>query len=791
MLRNFLLSLLLAITTVSAIAQADTEELPLLVTDFFDLNCVECHNPVDKKGELDLESLTFDRTRLADRSLWAMIHDRVKYEEMPPKEDSLVEPQERKDFLTAFEEKLHEASSSYSAEVGRAQARRLSRIEYENTIHDLLGVNIPVLEQLPEDTVVHGFSNIADGQQISYHLLQNYLGVVDRMLDEAFSQAFEGRTQYYEEFEPNQLGVGRGRIANERMAVYDADNHQLLTFPTTHGFHGRMPDTAVSESGWYRVKIIAKAHNPPEGRSVWGRLKTGILRAKAPMTYWVGQFEATDEWQEFSFDTWIEAPHQLGIRPIDKTIDWVPSNSFHTFEAVENGSTAIAVRKLTMERIYPGLEASALRRNLIGDLTFADGDVQSSQPTQDLESLLVQFANRAFRHEVNQAELKPYLEFAQAELRDSGSLLQGIRAGYRALLSSHRFLYFDEAPGRLDDYAIASRLSYFLWSTMPDAELRRLAATGQLSRPEIRREQVERMLKDERSQAFVKNFADSWLNLRDIRFTTPDAKLYPEFDDILLNSMLEETHGFLDLMITDNLSVTNVVDSEFTLVNERLAHHYGLPAQPGIGLQKVAVTPESRRGGIITQASVLKVTANGTTTSPIVRGVWLLERILGKHIPPPPDQVPAIEPDIRGAVSIRDQMEKHRSIETCMSCHKMIDPPGFALENFDVIGGWRDHYRAKNEKDRRTQGQPVDASYAMADGREFQDIDGFKTITLERPDYIATNVLKQVLTYATGAEIEFGDRREIAAMVTELEASNYGFRSLIHAAVQSDIFLSK
>jgi hypothetical protein len=255
--------------------------------------------------------------------------------------------------------------------------------------------------------------------------------------------------------------------------------------------------------------------------------------------------------------------------------------------------------------------------------------------------------------------------------------------------------------------------------------------------------------------------------------------------------MLAETRTFLDLMVKENLSVTNVIDSDFTVVNERLAHHYGLEFESGEELQKVALPPAARRGGILTHASVLKVTANGTTTSPIVRGVWLLERILGKHIPPPPDQVPAIEPDIRGAVSIRDQMEKHRSIESCNACHQMIDPPGFALENFDVIGGWRDHYRAKTEKDKLTQGPVVDASYHMPDGEPFEDIDGFKEIALEDPEQIARNVLKQVLTYATGSEIEFADRREIDQIVADLGEQNYGFRSLILAAAQSDIFLSK
>jgi len=316
------------------------------------------------------------------------------------------------------------------------------------------------------------------------------------------------------------------------------------------------------------------------------------------------------------------------------------------------------------------------------------------------------------------------------------------------------------------------------------------------------------MLNDPQAESFVRNFADSWLELRDINFTTPDTKLYPKFDNVLLYSMLDETYAFLGSMIEENLSVTNVIDSDFTLLNERLAKHYGLNFGNETGLRKVTLTKDQNRGGLITQASVLKVSANGTTTSPIVRGVWLMERILGKRIPPPPDQVPAIEPDIRGASTIREQLDKHRSNESCMACHKKIDPPGFALENYDVIGGWRDHYRVMDpDKEEAlnqvvdanytlpdklwTDGPTVDASYQLPDGSTFRDIKDFKKLVLSHPDQIARNLVHQVMTYATGAEIQFADRREIDQIVQALEDDNFGFRSLIHSVAQSHIFLSK
>ncbi len=840
--------------------------LPESVVEFLDLNCYECHNEVDKKGELDLESLAFNPSDHSIMDRWAFIHDRIKEHEMPPPEDSLVEPDERSEFLGQFEAILYDISRSHIDAGGRVLSRRLNRIEYENTIHDVLGVNIPLREQLPEDVTIDGFSNIAEGQQISYYVLQNYLGVVDTMLDESFRRAidppkkattslpkdlrlieidpfatsnelptiffyegyrtflssenktyrYEGgqfvdanspldlqgtiarnaeiaeeltRRPYKRVYHPNELGVGAERIHNERQGIYHEG--AVYSFPTTHGFHGRMAGTEVPETGWYRIRVKARAHEPPEGRNVWGRIYTGILRAKAPAVYWVGKFEATEETQEFVYDAWIRKTHIIGVQPVDKTLEWVPSKVIADLSVLEDGTTGIAVEGLEVERIYPGLETQELRQRLFGAMQIQDSELVSSDPEKDLKRALAQFADRAFRRPNTAYEIQPYFDFAKEELAASGSLLSAVKAGYRAILSSHRFLYFNEEPGRLDAYSIASRLSYFLWSRPPDEVLLEDARTGRLMEREVLAEQVERMLEDPRAESFVRNFADSWLELRDITFTTPDATLYPEYDNILLYSMLDETYSYLKCMIDKNLSVSNVIDSDFTVLNERLAKHYGIEFGMETGLREVPLGPDSHRGGLITHASVLKVTANGTTTSPIVRGVWLLERIMGKHIPPPPDQVPAVEPDIRGAISIRDQLDKHRSIGSCMACHKMIDPPGFALESYDVIGGWRDRYRAISKGKTWTDGPAVDASYTMHDGRSFSDIEGFKKLALSDTEQIARNLVNQVMTYATGAEIEFADRREIDQIVSELSKEDYGFRSLIHAVAQSEIFLSK
>ena len=362
--------------------------------------------------------------------------------------------------------------------------------------------------------------------------------------------------------------------------------------------------------------------------------------------------------------------------------------------------------------------------------------------------------------------------------------------------------------GPLDDHALASRLSYFLWSTMPDETLFALARSGELHKPDVLKAQVERMLQHPKAKAFTENFTGQWLSLRDINATTPDKTLYPEFEELLQWSSIRETQLFFDELLKENLSVRNFIDSDFAMLNGRLAQHYGIPDVQGVAFRKVELKAEQHRGGVLTHASVLKVTANGTTTSPVVRGVWVLDRILGRPVPPPPPNVPAVEPDIRGATTIREQLAKHRATENCAGCHSKIDPPGFALENYDVIGGWRDRYRVVAERKDWVNnrvgplskylaayqyglGRPVEAGDALPDGRHFADIAEFKKLLLAHPEQIARCLTEKLVTYATGHPVGFGDHAAIDQIVSESKKLDYGLRSLVHAVVACELFLKK
>ena len=385
----------------------------------------------------------------------------------------------------------------------------------------------------------------------------------------------------------------------------------------------------------------------------------------------------------------------------------------------------------------------------------------------------------------------------------------------------------DSSPGRLDGYALASRLSYFLWSTMPDGQLIDAAASGDLANLQKLYQQVERMLNHPKSKAFTENFNSQWLALNQIDSTTPDEQLYPEFDELLQVSMLRETRGFFDELLRNNLSVLSLIDSDWAMLNQRLAEHYKLladensqladlsaryvstnstsPLVSGLELKRVLLPQDSHRGGLLTQAAVLKVSANGTTTSPVVRGVWLLERLLGNPVPPPPMNVAAIEPDIRGATTIREILDKHRAADQCSICHNRIDPAGYALENYDVIGGFRERYRivateeelaailqSNNNKQKRFKlGPIVDPSDKLPTGEIFHNLEGFKRLMLANPEPIMRSLTERLLIYSTGHAIEFVDRAIVSEIVEKSKQSNHGLRSLVHAIVQSKIFLNK
>ncbi|HYI92253.1 MAG TPA: DUF1592 domain-containing protein, partial [Bryobacteraceae bacterium] len=462
-------------------------------------------------------------------------------------------------------------------------------------------------------------------------------------------------------------------------------------------------------------------------------------------------------------------------------------------DASEAGTPGVAYRWMDVEG---PLETPVARQSYLREIKKGGSAI-------DAERLLRRFIRDAYRRPPREAEIQRYLKIVKDQL--DKSFTEAMIAGYTAVLCSPGFLYLEEQPGPLNSYALASRLSYLLWNAPPDKELRAHAATGALRRADVLKAQTKRLLDDKRSRDFVDAFLDYWLDLRKIGDTTPDQTLYPEayLDDLLTESALLETQLFFDELLRKNLPASNIIDSKFTVLNSHLARHYGLPPIDGVAMRTVELPAGNVRGGLLTQASVLKVTANGTTTSPVLRGVWIMERILGDPPSPPPPGTPAVEPDTRGATTIRQQLDKHRSNASCAACHRKIDPPGFALESFDVVGSRRDRYRSI-EQGEPVKGfgkhgiafafrlsQPVDSSGMLATGESFEDVIGLKKLLLKDERQIARNMIKQFVAYGTGAPVNFADRAEVERMLDAAEKERYGMRSLIQQVIGSRLFQNK
>jgi len=428
--------------------------------------------------------------------------------------------------------------------------------------------------------------------------------------------------------------------------------------------------------------------------------------------------------------------------------------------------------------------------------------VRSKDPLADADRLLAGFLPKAFRRPVEVEVRQAYVAKVAQRLKSGDCFETAMRWAYRAALCSSDFLYLVEPSAKLDDHALACRLSYFLWNSAPDATLTALADAGRL-RPALDA-QIERMLADPKSQRFVEDFLGQWLKLRAIAANDPDRKLYPEFNPYLQDSMVAETRAYFRELLDKNLDAVHLVKSDFAMVNERLARHYGISGVSGSQTRRVALPKDCLRGGLLTQAAVLKVTANGTTTSPVPRGAFVLERILGERPEPPPPNIAAVEPDVRGANTIRELLDKHRNSATCASCHAKMDPPGFAMESFDVIGGYRTRYRSLGAGDPAPRGDidpaigigfklglPVDASGVLPDGRKFDGIAGMQAALAADPDLLLSNLAKQFAVYGTGRPISFGDRDDIAAIVASTKTKGGGIRTLLHELVRSSLFQTK
>jgi len=830
---------------------ADTKPSNDPSAQFFAQYCQKCHAGPKHKGDFQIENLSPDFSARSNRLLWLAVMEHVRSGAMPPKGKPRPPAQDVQSMVQWIGARASAAEAARIAAEGRVVLRRLNRAEYANTVRDLLGVDIDLADLLPPDTSTSGFDNSAEALHTSSYLMESYLEAADRVLDEAIANK-PRPYQIHTKFD-----IRQERSVKPTGSVYRYTDDGVAIFSSWESANIRVTlwNFRSHVRGKYRFRISGygyQSDKPVNFHVTAGTLKE--VTEERLIDYFA--FPANKP-------TVVEFTEQLEPENHIRIIaDGLPVKPpvVEKVGADKYKGPGLVIQWVDIEgplmESWPPVSHQRIFGNLKQDIVPGPNDpkrreVVSQQPMVDAERILREFARRAFRRAVTDDDIKPFLARVKSRLERNYSFEQAVRVGLKGILVSPDFLFLREkvtsigsagsatvgsatvgpasraglaaspvavasparvagptagpAVGRtgsttLDDYALASRLSYFLWSSMPDEQLLKLADEHKLREPGVIHEQVERMLGDPKAKAFTENFAGQWLSLRAIDATSPDPKLYPEYDDILKTAMAKETLLFFNEVLKNDLSLTNFVSSDFTFLNARLAKHYGIPGVEGTEMRKVALPPESHRGGVLTMAAILKVTANGTTTSPVLRGAWVLERILGTPPPKPPADVEAIEPDIRGATTIRNQLAKHRRNPTCASCHTKIDPPGFALENFDVIGGWRDHYRSvgsgapaivNGQRMRYLNGPPVDAGDVLPDGRRFNNIDEYKQLLLDDKDQLARALAQKLLTYGTGAAPTTADQPEIETIVRNVREKKYGFRSLIHEIVESSVFQSK
>ncbi len=840
--------------------------LPAPARAFLEQHCASCHDAVEKKGDLDLDALAFSPTDPRNHAFWVKLHDRVVSGEMPPAKKPRPTAGELQAFLGAISSELVAAETARLAEEGRATRRRLNRLEYENAVRDLLQAPwLQVKEWLPEDGEAFRFNKVGEALDVSHVQMARYLGAAEYALRQVLARQAERPetkvTRYYAREQRSFTGPMKFTVMNtapERatfpvldrsaqpevragkapvtVGAADPATRELegvgLVASTYEPLEPKFTGFKAPQAGRYRLRFNALSVWVGPTKPVKGKPDRWYIpdlddispgRREEPVTIyseipprqlrWLGKFDVTPDPAVHELDVWLlegetirpDAARFFRSRP--------GAGRWQNPLAEKDGQPGVVFRWLEVEG--PILEAwpTAGHRRLFGDLPVRNPvpggkgvEVVSADPRADARRLLDSFLRAAYRRPVPADEVERFLPVFEHTLGAGGGFVDAMIAAYTAVLCSPEFVSVDARPGPLDDHALATRLALFLSNSAPDAELRATADAGKLRDPAVLAAQTERLLGDPRSTRFTEAFLDHWLDLRRIVATAPDEILYPDYylDDLLAESALEETQLFFRELLRENLPARTLVAADFAMLNEKLALHYGLPPVKGVALRRVPLPADSVRGGLLTQAAVLKVTSNGTTTSPVVRGAWVMERLIGKPPPPPPPSVPAVEPDIRGAATIRQQLEKHRTLENCASCHVKIDPPGFALESFDVMGGFRERYRAMGEPAQAAPGigrggqkfafhlaLPVDSSGQTPEGKPFADVREFKRLLLEDEAQIARNLVRQLVVYATGAPVRFSDRAAVEAILGRTRAGGYGVRSLVRELVQSELFRRK
>lgn len=721
---------------------------------FMKKHCYECHGEKTKKADLDLSRFKDEASLLKEHKLWKGVLHQVNAGEMPPKKKPQPTPSELTAFNSAIENSFALAERNAKPDPGRVTLRRLNRTEYNNTVRDLVNVDFNPAEDFPADDIGHGFDNIGDVLSLSPVHLERYLAAAEGIAARAIV------------LDPPKPPTRTTSSIFLQPGGYGSENS---TRPVTRGT--LLTQQRLTMAGEYIFRVRAGVTNTPDGEPIKMAL---LVNDEERKTFTVTA--SNKKWE--SLEVTLTLPvgeHNFSIKYLNP---------------ITSGDTNRMLFVQQFQVLGPADTRPEFQQRLAARLVNTPDDRKLREFTQS-------FLTRAFRRPPTPAELDRYLTVAQdAATQAKGRWEAGVQQLLKVVLCSLKFLFrveLDSLPRYpnahpIDEYQLAARLSYFLWSTMPDDELLALAAKNQLT-PALEN-QVRRMLKDPKAEALTKNFALQWLQLERLKTFAPDNKLFPGFDERLRRAMLRETELFFGEVVREDRSVLDLIDADYTYVNETLSRHYGLNSggsQAGKGrgfggrgdstFNRVTLTGKER-GGLLTHASILTVTSNPTRTSPVKRGKWVLEQILGTPPPPPPPNVPELETQKQLTGTLRQRMEQHRENPSCAGCHKQMDALGFAFENFDAIG----RFRAKTDEG------PIDPSGTLPDGKSFQGPAELKAILKGKQELVVRNLAEKLLTYGVGRGLEFYDNRALNQICAQTAKADHKFSALIIAIVKSDPF---
>ena len=789
--------------------QASADGFERTVRSFLSQHCIECHGNETHKRDLNFESMTAVSALVEHRERWEDVVQKLRDREMPPADEPQPAEHQRQAVAAWLAAELGRIDRVTPREPGRVTARRLNRAEYNNTIRDLLGVDIRPADDFPQDDSGYGFDNIADVLSLSPALMEKYMTSAERVARAAI-------------FGPPVMSPTLVRLRSEGRRNGDARSvparYDLTGLSLPNAFHALHN---IPVEGDYVIRVflggVRPANSDPISLALWvDDVQTATL-VHDP------QKSATfaDDRQDFGGQTtefrvrlpagerrlavsipriYEGLPARYGgpapsLRPDPPRKEFTPPpgatperiatlrKRFDDTEAELQKIPVNGVRVSAVEVGGPYAQVTGPSRRS-AERIYTCGHSAGGHVDACTTRIITDLARRAFRRPVGAFEAAKYVTLARRAQQEERSFDEGLAVGIQALLVSPDFLFRIErnaaanraaSPQPITQHQLASRLSYFLWASMPDAALRRAADTGTLRDPGVLAAQVRRMLRDPRSHALAEQFGGQWLQFRALESTTRNRDRFPEFEDYLRLSMRRETETFVEHVIREDRSILDFLDAKYSFMNERLARHYGIEGVTGPEFRRVdlAGTP---RGGVLTQASVLTVSSYATRTSPVLRGKWILDNLLNAPPPDPPADVPNLDETAIGtAASMREQLQAHRKNPTCASCHRRMDPLGFGLENFDAVGAWR-----------TADGKfPIDATGVLPNGEEFSGPDELRRVLSSQPGAFAECLTSKLLTYALGRGLERYDRRTVKEIAARLPARNYRFSALVMEIVNS------